>query len=114
MKLAAASAEGCKDHIRHHLGVHGVVAEQHVDQRRLVLGPGAHQDVRLRQKEHGCHAVGDIATLGTPDLGRAHGLSTGMHGCTNGLEVIEGTRAVECINQEVRDRCQLKLLQPER
>ena len=50
----------------------------------------------------------------SPDLGRAHGPSTGMHGCTNGLEVIEGSRAVECINQEVRDGSQLKLLQPER
>ena len=114
MELAAASAEGCEDHIHHHLGIHGVVAEQYVDQRRLMLRPRAHQDVRLSQKEYGCHPVGDIATLGTSDLRRAHGPGTGMHRCTNGLEIIERSRAVECINQEVGNRSQLKLLQPER
>ena len=114
MKLASACAECGQDDVRHHLGIHGVVAEQHIDQCRLVFRPRAHQDVRLRQKEHGCHPMGDIATLGTSDLSRTYGPGTGMHRCTNGLEVIEGSRAVECINQEVGNRSQLKLLQPER
>ena len=88
--------------------------KQDIDEGRLVLRPGAHQNVGLSQKEDGRHAVRDVSTLCAPDLCCTHRSGTGVHGICNGLEVIQWTTTAEGIDQEVRDWSQLKLLQPER
>ena len=114
MELAPTGSQSREDDIRDDLRVHGVIAEQDIDEGRLVLRPGAHQNVGLSQKEDGRHAVRDVPTLCTPDLCCTHRSGTGVHGICNGLEVIQWTTTAEGIDQEVRDWSQLKLLQPER